>query len=284
MRMHWELSRSPRLLVRVGLTGNLRSPEEVTERDVRELRAGLPWESTTFAVHFQALRQFLRWAGNPIASDRPLWALPKSVPVHRRWLTKAQLVALYRSARGAERVIVALEGFSGLRRVEVLRLRVKDVLLNEECLRVLGKGARGGKWRVIPLRGEVLRVLRAWIRGQPDDARVVALSRSGADAALQRAVRRAQFPAAGLRVSHHDLRRTFGRLANAAGMNLISLQGLYGHASPTLSAHYIGLDFDELKLALARFDEYLGSGVKTPAWSGGSPGSAVPPVSRDHRR
>ena len=257
-RMRWELCRLPSLLRRVGQPGSVRSPKDVTEESLRALRAGLPWETPTFAVHFQALRQFLRWGGNPIAGERPLWALPKSVPVHRRWVTKAQLVSLYRAARGVERVIVALEGLSGLRRVEVLRLRVKDVLVKEECLRILGKGRRGGKWRIIPLRGEVFRVLTTWIRNKRDDDKVVSLSKSGADAALQRAVRRAGLTRDGVKVSHHDLRRTFGRLANASGMSLVSLQGLYGHASPTLSSHYIGLDFDELKAALARLDSFLG--------------------------
>jgi len=75
---------------------------------------------------------------------------------------------------------------------------------------------------------------------------------------LLRAAQRAGFPDKGIRVSHHDLRRTFGRLANASGMNLVSLQGLYGHASPELSAHYIGLDVDELKSALDRLGSFIG--------------------------
>ena len=40
-------------------------------------------------------------------------------------------------------------------------------------------------------------------------------------------------------------------------MSLVSLQGLFGHTSPALSAHYIGLDFDELKSALARLGSYI---------------------------
>ncbi len=257
-RMRWELCRLPRLTRRVGRSDRLSTPADVTSDCIRALRAGLPWETATFAIHFQALRQFLRWGRNPIAEERALWLLPSPAPIHRRWLTKTQLVELYRASRGVERVIVALEGLNGLRRVEVLRLRVKDVLLDDGCLRVLGKGRRGGKWRNIPLQREVQRVLGAWIRNLPGESRVVPLSRSGADAALQRAARRANFPADGVKVSHHDLRRTFGRLANASGMSLISLQGLYGHGSPALSAHYIGLDFEELRSALSKLDSVLG--------------------------
>jgi len=258
-RMGWELNRFPRLLARVGLTKRVQSPTDVTSDCVQALRDGLPWETPTFAIHFQSLRQFLRWGGNPLAAERSHWKLPGGAPVHRRWLDREQLLRLYRSSRGVERAIVGLEGLAGLRRVEVLRLRVKDVLVGEGCLRILGKGRRGGKWRSIPMQGEVDQLLRSWIKNRRLEERVVPLSKSGADAALQRAVRRSGLAAEGVRVSHHDLRRTFGRLANESGMSLVSLQGLFGHASPALSAHYIGVDFDELKSALARLGTYLGA-------------------------
>ena len=261
-RMRWELYRFPELIRRVGLRESFRAPGDVRRDHILRLRDGLPWATPTFAIHFQAVRQYLRWAENPIASDRSLWRLPSGVPVHRRWLTREQFLSLYRATRGVERIIVALEGFAGLRRVEVLRLRVKDVLLDERSVRVLGKGRHGGKWRNVPLQGEVERQLRAWIKAKSAEDRVVPLSRSGADAALQRAVRRSELLRSGIKVSHHDLRRTFGRLANASGMSIISLQGMFGHASPALSAHYIGLDYDEIRNALVRMGSYLGMGRK----------------------
>jgi integrase len=257
-RIRWELERFPRLLDRVGRRIELRSPKDVTEDSIHAMRDGLPWETSTFALHFQALRQFLRWGGNSLAGEKNLWKLPSPAPVHRRWLTREQLLTLYRSARGVEKVVIALEGFNGLRRVEVLRLRTKDVLLDQGCLRVLGKGRHGGKWRNIPMAGEVRRVLAPWVAGRGLLERVVPYSAGGVDQVLQRAARRAKFPAAGLKVSHHDLRRTFGRLANASGIDLVALQGLFGHASPELSAHYIGLDIDSLRAALDRLGAFLG--------------------------
>jgi integrase len=276
-RMRWELNRFPVLLNRVGRKKVPRSPKDVTGDCIQALRDGLPWETPTFAIHFQALRQFLRWGGNPIAAERSHWRLPTGAPVHRRWLARDQLIRLYRASRGVERIIVGLEAFAGLRRVEVLRLRVKDVMVDEGYLRILGKGRRGGKWRSIPLQGEVDRLLRAWIQSRRAEDRVVSLSKSGADAALQRAVHRSGLSADGIKVSHHDLRRTFGRLANASGMSLISLQGLFGHASPALSAHYIGLDFDELKRALATLGSYIDSDQGDPPASGARPGRTTAP-------
>lgn len=260
LRMRWELSRFPVLLDRFGPKRRLRSSKDVTGECIQALRDALPWETPTFAIHFQALRRFLKWGGNPVAAERSRWRLPTGPPVHRRWLARDQLIRLYRATEGVERVIVALEGYAGLRRVEVLRLRVKDVMLDEGRLQILGEGRGGGKWRSIPLHGEVDRVLRCWIKDRRAEQRVVPLSKSGADAALRRAVQRSGLGEAGVRVSHHDLRRTFGRLANASGMSLVSLQGLFGHASPALSAHYIGLDFDDLEGALARLSSYIDSG------------------------
>jgi len=117
------------------------------------------------------------------------------------------------------------------------------------------------------MQQEVGRVLGAWIRNKGGDDRVVPLSKSGADSALQRAVRRSGLAATGTKVSHHDLRRTFGRIANASGMNLVSIQGLFGHASPALSAHYIGLDLDELRGALDRFGSFVGPIGRMPGRS-----------------
>ena len=178
------------MLRRVGSSTHLRSASDVSDGYIRALREGLPWETPTFAIHFQALRQFLRWAGNPLAEERSIWRLPSGATVHRRWLTRDQLLSLYRGSKGVERIIVGLEGFGGLRRVEVLRLRVKDVQAREGFLRILGKGRHGGKWRNIPLQGEIDRLLGRWIASKQPDERVVPLSRSGADAALQRAARR----------------------------------------------------------------------------------------------
>jgi integrase len=257
-RIRWELGRFPRLMDRVGRRIELRSPKDVTGDCIHAMRDGLPWETSTFALHFQALRQFLRWGDNSLASEKNLWKLPSPAPIHRRWLTREQLLTLYRNARGVEKVVIALEAFNGLRRIEVLRLRTKDVLLDQGCLRVLGKGHHGGKWRNIPMAGEVRRVLVPWVAGRGSSERVVPYSIGGADQVLQRAARRAKFPAAGLKVSHHDLRRTFGRLANASGIDLVALQGLFGHASPELSAHYIGLDIDSLRAALDRLGTFLG--------------------------
>lgn len=225
---------------------------------MERLKAALPWSPATFSVHFNALRRFLRWAHNPLAAHRGLWAVPTETTGRRRWLAPEQLALLYRAAQGRERILLALEGFNGLRRVEVLRLRVKDIDFGRQRLRVLGKGRNGGKWRTLPMFSETALALRPVALDNSENSMVVPLSRSGADLALRRVANRAGFPDLGLRVSHHDLRRTFGRLAHKAGMDLVQLKNLYGHTSLDQTVHYIGLDEDEMRAGLDRLASLLG--------------------------
>jgi len=257
-RMRWELLRFPDLLRRVGLTPIPEGAGSVTPEMVSALRRGLPWEKATVALQYAALRQFLAWKENPIAARRGVWTLPSGDSTHRRWITQEQLLRLFRASREHERLLIALEGLNGLRRVEVLRLRAKDVALDEGCLNVLGKGRNGGKWRKIPMFPSVRPILESAVRGLKPTDRLIALSNSGADQLLSRAVARAGLRAEGVRVSHHDLRRTFGRLAHGAGIDLIQLKNLFGHASVEMSVRYVGLDADSMRAGLERMSQAIG--------------------------
>jgi integrase len=256
-RLSWELIRVPALLRRVHSPSVPESSRYFEAGHVALLRTHLPWARSTFMIHFAALRQFLRWAGNPISDRRIVWHLPSGEPSRRRWLTKDQLNRLYRRSSGAARILVGLEALNGMRRVEVLRLRFKDVLTPEDCLLVRGKGAQGGKWRKIPMHRSVRRDLAQWRRDHQPDDRIIPLSRSGADLLLSRAVRAAGLPD-GVRVSHHDLRRSFGRFAYESGMDLVQLKNMLGHASLEMSVHYIGLDSARMREGLERFSKVVG--------------------------
>jgi integrase len=253
-RMRWELVRAPRLLRRIDPSRVPREAEEVTAAHILAIRRTMKWEKATFAIHFAALRQFLRWAENPVAHARGVWRLPSGEPSRRRWLARGQLERLYSAAEGRGKILVALEGLNGLRRVEVLRLRRKDLLFEEGCLRVLGKGRYGGKWRTIPMHGLVRDLLRGVEPSGDGDQRLFPLSSSGADRILQGAAVQAGFPQAGVRVSHHDLRRTFGRLAYESGVDLIQLKNLFGHSSVEMTVHYIGIDADRMRQGLNRLE------------------------------
>ena len=51
---------------------------------------------------------------------------------------------------------------------------------------------------------------------------------------------------AGIKVTPHALRRTFATLTHRAGMNLMDLQALMGHASLDMTRHYIQMEDEDL--------------------------------------
>ena len=63
-------------------------------------------------------------------------------------------------------------------------------------------------------------------------------------------------------MSHHDLRRTFGRIAHESGMDLIQLKNLFGHSNLDMSVHYIGLDMDRMREGLGHIDRAVGPLVR----------------------
>jgi integrase len=257
--LHYILGRIPRLLSRTTPLPPLGRSADVREEHVTALRDHPGWQRATTGFYFAALRQFLRWSGNPVADVPEVWRLPPSTAQRRRWITGEQLVRLLRSAKGAARPIVALEGFNGLRRVEVLRLRAADVNLDERWINVHGKGRMGGKWRQIPLSGVARAEIGPFLRDLGPSDRIFPRSASWADQQLVRAAGAAGFTREGFRVSHHDLRRTFGRVAYSAGMDLVQLKNLFGHSNLEMSVHYIGLDLERMREGLSQLDRSLGS-------------------------
>lgn len=252
--LRWVLRRFPRdIWPRAGVRPPPTSPFAVTRAHVKAVRESPEWAPKTRRFYLEALRGFLRSTGSPIAADRRLWALDGTA-LNRRWLTRAQLVALWESCRDdTDRLVVAAAGFNGLRRVELLRLRCRDLILalpGPEA-RVWGKG---GRYRTIPVSRHLYGALLAASAGKTSNAPVFPFGRSTFDARLAALGRLAGIP---VPVSGHDLRRTFGRLAYDAEVPLVAIQNVYGHKSPTMTAYYIGADRDQMAAGLDRFERWL---------------------------
>jgi integrase len=249
-RLRWSLNRFPGVWKRLGVVQVPRIPGEVTLDHLSILRTSSEWEKSTCSYYFCALRQFVRWAGNDLAENRAAWRPPPGIARRRRWLTKSQLMELFCAAPPRARLIVALEGFNGLRRIEVLRLRVKDVNLKEGLLDVHGKGRQGGKWRRIPMNNLVQAELNMAIAGKGPNDRILPIGPTWTDKLLKSAAVSAHFPERGICVSNHDLRRSFGRIAFEAGADLVQLKALYGHKSLEMTTHYIEADVGRMRQGL----------------------------------
>ena len=247
----------PRIFRRCGIEPPS-APSKVTREMVRKVWADSPLAPTTTCTHMVALRVFMRWSGNRVADEAQEWVHSKPEPTNRRWLAADQLNSLYGAARGRERVLLALEIFNGLRRIEVLRLYFRDVDFDNASLRVKGKGTFGGKYRTIPLAPQAFGALKEASVGKRGDDRVYPWTKHTADADILRAAERAKL---GVRVSGHDLRRSLARISIRAGANPANVQKVLGHASIDQTLHYAGIDGDDMREALDVFGRALTAGT-----------------------
>jgi integrase len=255
----WALTRFPTdTWPKAGVSPSPTNAREVTRSHVRALRECPVWTTKTRSFYLQALRGWLRWERSPLAEEKGLWRLD-ATPINKWWISKAQLVALWESCENdQDRLVVAALGFNGLRRIELLRLRVRDLVMEqpEPKVHLTGKGTRD---RTIPASAHLYGALVVAAAGKMGPDRVYPFQRSSVDRRLAALGRRAGIPR---HLSGHVLRRSFGRIAYYAepeGMPLVDLQHVYGHKSPTMTAEYVGIDLGQMAAGIARFERWMDS-------------------------
>jgi len=161
--------------------------------------------------------------------------------------------------------------FGGLRRCEVLGLRVADVRPGER--RVFIAEGKGGHQRVVPISGRFFDSLAAYFAAErpetDSDAVFVVLqgptvgrplSASGLDIVLEGACRRAGLE----RVSCHQLRHTCMTRLREAGMSIEAVQAQAGHRLLETTRMYLHLSerwlTEEYLSAMERIDADLAAG------------------------
>jgi site-specific recombinase XerD len=160
-----------------------------------------------------------------------------------------------------DRAVVFAMVLGGLRAAEVRSLRLADVDMGVRRVRVAG---RGGKERVVPIDDVFFTQCAAYLRAE----RPAGLSHTGVLVVLRGPTRGRAMTEAGLRtvfrthrarsgatrVRPHRLRHTYGTELAAAGIDLLTLRELMGHASPETTARYVHLSSDTLaaEFAVAR--------------------------------
>ena len=155
---------------------------------------------------------------------------------HRtRWLT-AQEIERLREMAGDWWVLFQLAIATGLRRGEILALRVCDVNFETESL-VVQKGKSARARRMIPLAGEALSKLKRWVEENqldPSDLLFPGVTEGGLRHAWEKTRKAAELED----VRFHDLRHTYAVHCSKAGMPLVELQQKLGHATITMTMRY----------------------------------------------
>ena len=141
--------------------------------------------------------------------------------------------------------LIAILRGAGLRRSEVVKLEVRDFDAAAGSLEV--REGKGGKDRTVYLPEAASEMVSRWleVRGSSPGALLVPIRKGGqleirpmtSDAVLKILQRRAK--QAGVEsFSPHDFRRTFCSDLLDAGVDIVTVQKLAGHASPVTTAKY----------------------------------------------
>ncbi|MFT7599715.1 MAG: integrase/recombinase XerD [Acidimicrobiales bacterium] len=182
----------------------------------------------------------------------PLVRTPVTLP---KILSPAEVDALVGALRtDRDRAMIDAMLLGGLRRCEVLGLRLEDIRVGERRLFVAE--GKGGRQRLILISNRFLNVVGRYLdHERPDDATTDAvfvvlkgqrrgqpLSASGLDEIMRGARRRAGLEHA----SCHELRHTCLTRLREAGMSIEALQAQAGHASIETTRIYLHLTNDWL--------------------------------------
>lgn len=187
--------------------------------------------------YFRALRSFFRWAADQGYCSRFFYDLkmPKASRKVISILSPDEIRTLLGCVSGRDRLIVLLMLECGLRRSEVLHIRLEDIF--DRHLIVRGKG---DKWREVPLSDYILLPLHNQIM----IARVFGyeclfgdLSDNAVKLLFQRLKKRSGIQ----RLHAHLLRHTFATLYLVNGGDLSSLQLILGHESMQITECYLHL-------------------------------------------
>ena len=152
-----------------------------------------------------------------------------------------------------DRAITLAMVLGGLRAGEVRSLRLADVDQGRRIVRVRGKG---GRERIVPIDRAFFAELAAYLRDERAAGFAtlecfVVLRGPTTGAALTESGLRSIFRfhrarSGATRVRPHRLRHTYGSELAAAGIDLLVLRDLMGHASPETTAGYVHLSAEHV--------------------------------------
>ena len=222
-----------------GRSPELLGPDEVREFQLHLLQRRVSWSSFNQAVC--ALR-FLYGTtlGRPEQLPLiPYGKRPKTLP---SVLAPDEVLRLLDAAPpGRDRVLLQVAYGCGLRLNELLHLRVADIDSARMVLHV--RQGKGAKDRLVPLSLRLLEELRAYWRlcrprtwlfpGQTADG---TMTSSNVQRRFGRLVRRVGLTK---RCSMHTLRHSYATHLLEAGVDVLTLKALLGHASLQTTARYL---------------------------------------------
>lgn len=113
------------------------------------------------------VEKYMEFIGRPIKFGRQ----KKPRPIIKNTLTEAEITTMIFNCRDIrQKALLSLLAYSGIRNLEICKLKVQDVLITQNAIRVInGKGLKDGVSQIAPECTEILiKYLNEFPRGQDD--------------------------------------------------------------------------------------------------------------------
>ena len=244
-------------------------PEHLTDEEllriVKSLRHLAP---STQKDYLTPLKMMCEFKGNYVFNMVKI-IYPADTRPNVDWLTYdecKEVLSTYMTP--LQEMIVTLELLHGLRRIEVVRLKLSD--LHDDYMTIHGKGRATGKLRNVPYHPDFHRSLSRWMKVRNDmkwkthdptkqvDNLLVFLK--GKKLCVYDQIKGAGITKqikelsnrCGIHFSNHTLRRTFGRELFRSGVPVEVIATIYGHTSTSVTMKYLGLNMDDMTDAMTK--------------------------------
>ena len=182
-------------------------------------------------------------------------SLPRDVPSQEEMRRLLQTPDITTDTGIRDVAILELLYGSGLRRIELFKLEIRDVDLSER--RVFVRSGKGQKDRVVPMTEEAARWIAAYLRVRPSTSRpnlfLSPLSHRELEGNAFRLHTRELFQKAGLpKLTPHGIRHACALHLLENGADIVSVKNLLGHARLETTAIYFRLTTSHIKKLLER--------------------------------
>jgi len=233
--------------------------QEVSERSAKLFLAHLRqkgFASASRQLYYAALRPFLAFQGIDLSIR---FKKPRRLPTYHG---HDELTAILNAVDARadnwkgktatrDRLIILLLAFTGMRRGELLALRVIDINLQSQCIYI--RNGKGNKDRVIPIASTIKQPLLSYIEKghlKPSERLFPIQARRVYTIVKHYA------QAAGIdNLSPHGLRHYFATALLERGAPLRAIQELLGHADISTTAIYLDLVPQHLSSTIGLLDE-----------------------------
>lgn len=242
--------------------------EKVAKESVREFffygRVERKWGTNTFIVFHKSLVVFFRWciqegrmSSNP-AEDVEVPRLEKRIPPKLNKQEALKLLEVvynypydYKFLRYRNHALFSVFLFAGLRKQEVIKLRLTDV--DFENMSIFVHQGKGAKDRIVPMSFTLAQTLKKYIEerrrlGKTCSEFFTSLNRNAGftSEGLKRIVVQVR-DASGIKFTIHKLRHTFATLMLEGGCDIYSLSRMMGHSNITTTTIYLAASAEHLR-------------------------------------